>query len=199
MLHITRRDCELDEKYSGKTIPAKEGAEETYAFKFTLRGVEMDREETNAFLDDPFAYDALYDTSKSVHRPMLKHLKRIEWDFTWKDAFVSLWYLTGDTRVDLKACKVTKVMFVSPKKAEDGVVPSWSFTIESAPMLDRKLVDLIERMGSGIECEIKANRPEDQQDLPLNQHGEGEQSESAGKKARGRKRNGHRPHIPGSH
>ncbi len=65
-----------------------------------------------------------------------------------------------------------------------------SVTIEGEPPMDAKLVALLERIGKGIECEFRGEHPAAQKDLPLNQHGEGEQK--AGGKGRkfGRRLNG---------
>lgn len=178
MLSLSQRGCFLGEKYGGKKI--KE--EETRTLKVELTDVILSKAEVNALLDEPHAYEALYDTTKRPHRPFLKCLKALELKDAWEGAYVAIWYEMGATRLEFKKATLSKIKL---ELREDGET-AMRCTVEGETVLDKKVAEIIERIGTAVECEIRAQRPDDQKDLPLNQHGEGEQSQQgSGRKGRG--------------
>lgn len=188
MLSLTQRPCMLGDKYGGK----KRKDEDIRTLKLELKEIEIDRAELNALLGEAHAFEAIYDTSANPVRPYLACIKAIELKSAWEGAVVTLWYEMGQTRVDFKNAKLSKIK-IEPRLGAETVM---SCTLEGEPTLDKKVVELIDRIGTGIECELRADRPEAQADLPLNTHGAGEQPDTP---ARSGKSGGRRGRRPGAH
>lgn len=185
MLSLKQRPCILGDKYAGK----KKRDTEVRTLKLELKDIELSREEVNALLGEPHAYEALYDTSAHPIRPFLACIKALEIAASWTGARVVLWYELGATKVELKNATLSKIKITPPLGGDTRL----SLSVEGEPVLDRKIAELIDRVGSGIECEIHAERPEDQQELPLNSHGEGEQPEMKSARKKARRGRGYRP------
>jgi hypothetical protein len=180
MLRISQRVCKLGDKYAGKKDP--EG--EALSLKVRLEEITLDREELNAFCDDPHAWTRYFDTSNNPPKPVEDRFKPRELKKPWEGAYVVLWYEFGKSKVEFKNAKLSNIT-IEPRLGGDTFL---SCTVEGEPALDRKFTDIIARIGGSIECEIHADRPEDQKELPINAHGEDEQP--APRKG---KRNGHHP------
>ena len=166
MMHITQRTCVLGGKFSGKKVKDREAR----SIQLELSGIMLDENELNSLLGEPHAHRSIYNTNGKEITPYLKRLKALELSNSWEGAEVTLWYSGATLRLDLPKAKLTKIRLTPLTGGETHM----SCNVESEPTLDRKLVDLIERVGSGIECEIRADHPEEQEDLPLNSHGTGE-------------------------
>lgn len=162
MLRISQRTCRLGEKYAGK----KDEEADAITLRVELANVVLDREELNALLGEPHAYEALYNTSATPVTPYLKCLKALELRNSWEGAYVALWYEMGKRKIEFKRAKISKIK-IEPRHGGDTFL---SLTVEGEPALDGKFVDIIARVGGAAECEIRADRPEDQRDLPLNSH-----------------------------
>ena len=187
MLTLSQRDCFLDAKYSGKKVKGKDAR----TLKFTLTDVPIYRNELNAILGEPHAYESLFDTSKPVHRPYLRCIKALELKTKLVASHVEIWYHLGKSKVAFKNVTISKVKIHF--EGRDDALPHMSCEVETEPDLNQTFIDLIERMGTSVEAEIHAQNPADQKDLPLNSHGTGEEPE-VGKSPRGRgrkRRNGH--------
>jgi hypothetical protein len=166
MMHITQRMCVLGAKFSGKKVKDREAR----SIKLELAGILLDENELNSVLGEPHAHRSIYNTNGKDIVPYLKCLKALELSHAWEGAAVTLWYELGKKSLELTKAKLTKIRL----EPLNGGETQMSCTVESEPTLDAKIVALIERMGSGIECEIRADHPSEQADLPLNTHGTGE-------------------------
>ena len=192
MLSLSQRDCQLGEKYSGR----KKRDEDTWTLKLELTGLVLERNEVNAILRPSRMRLRRSTTQAPIRsRPFIGCIKAIELQNAWDGAHVVLWYELGKRKIEFKQAKLTKLK-VHPTL---GGETRFSCIVEGAPPLDKQLAEIIERAGKSIEVEIHAERPEDQQDLPLSQHGEGEHPEGArrkrpwAKRGSGKRRNGSRP------
>lgn len=179
MLSLSQRDCFLGDKYGGKKLKD----EDTRTFKLELADVMLDKAELAALLGEPHAYEALYDTSQKPHRPYLACLKALELKTSWENAFVAVYYELGKSKIEFKRASLSKIRL----ELRLGGETAMSCTVEGETALNAKVVQVIERVGTSVEVEIRAQRPEDQRELPLNSHGEeGEQSQQgSGRKGRG--------------
>jgi hypothetical protein len=183
MLSLSQRDCLLGEKYGGKKVKD----EDTRTFKVELSNVILDKTELAALLGEPHAYEALYDTSQKPHKPYLTCLKALELNSSWEGAYVALYYELGKSKIEFKRASLSKIRLELRQDGETAM----SCTVEGETALNGKVVQVIERIGTSVEVEIRAQRPEDQRELPLNQHGEGEQApRRLSRKGGGRRLNG---------
>lgn len=178
MLSLNQRDCFLGEKYQGK----KRKHEDVRTLKIELTEVMLDKRELAALLGEPHAYEALYDTSGKPHRPFLVCIKALELKEHWKGAYVAIWYELGAKKLEFKRAELSKIKL----ELRLGGEIAMSCRIEGDPELTASVLEVISRTGTNVECEIRAERPEDQRELPLSTHGEGEQSEHSSRKPRGR-------------
>lgn len=183
MLTLDRRDCELGYNYAGKG-KEKDG-EKVRLLTFELSEILLDERELNAFIREPHAWRSLYNDGPNGVEPFLRCLKALELDAAIEGAYVALTYGLDANEMIFAECKLTKIKLA----LRDGGRTALSCKVTTAPVLDETLPELIEQFGSSIECELRAEPPGAQQDLPLNKHGDGEQP-ATGKKRRGRRGNG---------
>jgi hypothetical protein len=170
MLSLTRRECELGGDHSGKT--KEKNGEVTKYLTFELHELELDSLELNAFLCEPHAFNSLYNNGPDGITPFLKCFKALELDASIEGAYLALYWGLDDTTMVFTECKLSKIQLVLC----DGGLTKLSCKVTTAPVLDESLPALFEKFGEKIECELRAEPPGAQQDLPLNRHGEGEQS-----------------------
>lgn len=189
MLTLDRRDCTLGFDYSGKG-KEKDG-ELVRLLTFELEGIALDERELNAFLREPHAWRSLYNDGPDGVTPFLKCFKSLEVEKAIDGAYVALTFGLDQTEMAFAEVKLHKIKL----SLAEGGKTLLSCKVTTAPTLDETLAELIEQFGTDIECELRAEPPGAQQDLPLNQHGEGEQSATPKKRGRGRPRkNEQRPH-----
>ncbi|MEY4760667.1 MAG: hypothetical protein RLZZ200_523 [Pseudomonadota bacterium] len=188
MITITQRDCRLGPKFAGKHNEAQDAKPESRTLKVQLEGIEVDEAEFNALFQDAHAWQLLHGTDG----PSLRLLKKFELKgLKFEGAHVVLYHSLGAEMIEIKQAKISKVTLHIADEEASGAT-TLSLTVDGEPPLNAKLVKLIERIGNGIEVEIRADHPEAQKDLPLNTHGTGEQPATGkpGRRARsGRGRN----------
>ena len=184
MLTITKRDCTIGDDYSGKGKEVDGNKVKTLTFE--LQEILLDERELNAFLGEPHAWSSLYSDRNGESVPFLKCFKSLELEKPIDGAYLRLVYGLDATEMTFTDVKLSKIKLA----LRDGGLTALSCKVTTQPVLDESLPVLFEQFGNAAECELRAEPPGAQQDLPLNQHGEGEQA--ASKPKRGRKRaNGH--------
>lgn len=171
MLTLNQRDCRLGEKYAGKKIADKEAR----SLKLDLEEIMLDDVELNCLLGEPHAHQVLYNMGRKPIEPYLKAVKALELSEAITGAHVEIYYQYGTAKVEMPKAKLSKIRL----ELRAGGQTAMSCTVEAVPALDHHIVDLIDRIGTGVEVMIAAVPPGLQQDLPLNSHGEGEQQEAA--------------------
>jgi hypothetical protein len=181
MLILSQRGCQLGDDASSKGKEGEQG-EKLRTLTFELEGLILDDGELNALLAEPHAWDVLYDTSGGGAVPFLKCLKALEIDKPMEHAYVTLTYGIDRKVLIFSDCKLSKVKLV----LQEGGNTSLSCKVTATPVLDESLAELFDQFGKHIECELRADNST-QQDLPLNQHGEGEQKEKPKRRGRPRK------------
>lgn len=181
MLTIDRRDCIIGEDAStkGKEVDG----EKVRTLTFELEGVMLEKRELNAFLSEPHAWDVLYNDKVDLPEPYLKCFKALELEKKIEGAYVALTYGLDANEMAFTDCTLSKIRL----ELCNGGLTSLSCKVTALPVLDASLAELFEQFGKSIECEIRAQPPGAQQELPLNKHGASEQPEAP---KRSRKRNG---------
>lgn len=172
MLALSQRECKLGTKYSGKVVD--QNGIERRTLKIELTDLPLDANELNALLGEPYAHRALYDTSRTGVRPILRALKTLELRSACESARVTLLWSLGAEQLVFTDAKLAKIRL----ELQEGGITAMSCTVETEPTLDGWLVALLERLGAGIEVEIHAEHFGAQQDLPLNRHADGEAPEA---------------------
>lgn len=194
IITINRRECDLGGNHKG-TTKEKDG-QVTKLLTFELAEVELDERELNSFLREPHAWRSLYNDGPNGIEPFLKCFKAMELEDSIEGAYVALFYGLGEREMTFTECKLSKIKLALCA----GGRTKLSCKVTTAPTLDDTLPELFEQFGNRIECELRAEPPGAQQDLPLNKHGAAEEVLSFpgrdGKKKRGRprKNSGAHPH-----
>ena len=183
MLTLERRPCDLGGDYSGK-VEEKDG-QVLRTLTFGLATVMLDERELNALLSEPHGWTSLKNDGPLGIVPFLRCFKSLEFEKTIDAANVRLMYGL-DLEQEFSEVKLSKIKLTLC----DGGMTALSCKVTTAPTLDETLAQLFEHFGQPIECEIRAMPPGAQQDLPLNNHGTGEQPaappKAAARKSRGR-------------
>lgn len=183
MLTITSRTARLNQDYRGNSHE-KDGQVTKQLF-FGLDEIELAETELCAINGDALLYRGLYDTSKAQPVTILKGFKPLELEESIEGAAITV-RLRGGTEFKFVGCTLTKIRV----NTANAGAPLLSMKVETAPALDASLAELVAAMGELVDAEIHSGTTKtEQQDLPLNRHGEGEETdEHATRKSR--KRNG---------
>lgn len=107
----------------------------------------------------------MHNVGVEPHEPALKGIKAFELEEAFVNAHVALFYEMGATTIELKKAKLTKLKLTP---ARDGNPPRLSLTVEGEPPLNKRFLEIIERVGTGVECSLAAASGSDQQELALN-------------------------------
>jgi len=169
MLTLDTRSCDIADDYSGKAVERDGVKIRTLTFK--LENIELNEREVNALLGDPHAYRSLFKEVGGVLTPFLRCCKAIEFEKAIDGACVVLTYGDRDSEMSFADCKIAKLKLT----LIIGGQVFMSCKVTTAPTLDDTLAELFQQFGTRIACEIRAEVPTAQQDLPLNTHGVGEQ------------------------
>lgn len=173
MFVLTERLGVLGEKYSGS---------KSEKFTFEIVCMPMDELETNAFFGHPHAYSRLhcyvkgntdYDAPDAIKlEPFLPGIKSIEIKKPIKGAFIQLRYgLSNERTMQFSDCTLSKITIPLGEDGETGI----GFKVTAPPVLDETLSELIALFGKAALIEVRSYPPDAQKEIPLNQHGEGEQ------------------------
>jgi hypothetical protein len=182
MLNISTRTARLNQDYKGKSNE-REG-EVTKLLTFGLDEIELDERELCALNGDPQLHRGIYDTSKPEARCILKGFKPLQLEEDIEGAAVTV-RLRGGAEYRFTGCTISKIRV---NHANPGQ-PLLSCKVKTAPALDASVAEFIANMGELVDVELHGSQKTDQQDLPLNSHGTGEQTDGAKPK----KRNGQQP------
>lgn len=179
MLTLDLRSCDITDKYSGTAV--QRDGQKIRTLTFQLENIELEERELNALLGEPHAYRSLYNISGDRVIPFLRCFKAMEFDKAIEGAYVELTYGPNDTgEMSFVDCKLSKLKLT----LHEGGKTAMSCKVTTAPTLDDTLAELFEQFGTTIQCEIRAEVPTAQQDLPLNTHGVGEQPPAEAKRFR---------------
>lgn len=192
MLTITRRDCLLGAKASAD---AKEiDGQEIKHLTIEVSDVMLDDTELNSLLCEPHAHGVLFNTGVSPAEPYLKSLKALRLAEACEHAYAAITYGLDRKELIFADCKLSKIEL----EPTVGGLTALSCKITVTPALDESLTELFDHLGGQAEVELRANPPGAQQDLPLNQHGEGEAPEmsSIGRQIQNAARKRRRREIP---
>jgi hypothetical protein len=166
MLTLDLRPCVLGGKYSGDVKESE--TEQTRTFNFELEEVLLTKREFNALLGEPLAWDALFNSGAKPVEPMLKSIKELELKHAVEGASVSVTYGPDASEQTFAGCKLSKIKL----SLLTGGDVALACKVTCEPGLDADLAEFIAQMGNTAECEICAQLPQDQQDLPLNRVGD---------------------------
>lgn len=181
MLSLSTRDARLGQKYSGKPLKAKE-LESPGLLTFELEEIELDAQELNVLLQEPHAHASLYNHTRDGIRPFLKCFKALELEGAIEGAYLALSWISASIDFKFTAAKLSAVKLTLG--ADEGkTLMRCKVTVE--PTLDESLAELVAQMGKDVTVELRGEPPGAQQDLALNTHGTGEQSEKPKRRGRG--------------
>ena len=187
MLTISLRTARLNQDHSGKT-KEKDG-EVTKLLRFGIDEVELDENELGAMTGEPHAARALVNNTKNGKRGFFQCFKPYQFtdEFDTETACVTV-RLRGGEEFKFTGCKISKQRVAVIHDSGEVV---YSCKVQAAPALDARYAQFIASFGELVDVEISGAQAQDQKQLPLSKHGEGEAPEQGGK--RGRKGNGSQP------
>lgn len=175
MFILTERIATLGEKYSGS---------KNEKFTFEINGIPLDEQEVNAFFGHPQAYRRLHhlktvyevgDTGNELE-PFLPGIKSLEIKKPIEGAFIQLRYGLSNARImKFTDCTLSKIEIA----LYGGGETSMGFKVTAPPVLNETLTELIAMFGRPVTVEVRSYPPDAQKEMPLNQHGEGEQPTEA--------------------
>lgn len=177
MLTISARTARLNQDYRGNSHE-KDGQVSKLLF-FGLDEIELAEPELCALNGEPLLFRGLYDTSKPQPVTILKGFKPLELEEGIEGACITV-RLRGGSVYRFTDCTLSKLRV----NTNNAGAPLLSLKVETAPALDASLAELVASMGELVDAEIHGTQKSDQQDLPLNTHGTGEQTDGAKPKKR---------------
>ena len=193
MITLTNRPCRIGPSINART--EKHGDDDVQAFDIPLAGLMLEKEELNAFLGDPYAYDALFNHHRSngkADEPIFKKFRPLVLRDKFEEGEVVFTVGMGSEEIRLKGVKLAKVTL----DPQVGGLTLLSVQVQCTPSTET-IAKVLPYMNHEIEAEVtfgkKIAKSEKQRELPINGFGEGEQPEQGeGKpKSRGRRKNGH--------
>ena len=178
MLNLDLRTCTLGVK---STTDGKEiDGEEVKLLTLVLEEVMIDSRELNVLLGEPHAWSVLFNTGRIPIEPYLKALKTLELKDPVNDAAVNLLFGLDRIAVSFAKVKLSKIKL----ELREGGETALSCKLTATPALDETFAQLLEHLGTQIECEMRFEAGGAQIDLPLNNFGEGEQLTDKPKRGR---------------
>jgi hypothetical protein len=172
MLTLDLRPCDLGFKASADGKEATDSAAQMKTLSLELENIELSARELNALLCEPHAWEVLFNSGLVPPEPYLKSIKAIELKEASEHAYVTLRVGLEQTEFAFADCKLSKLK-LEPRV---GGKTALSCKVTAVPVLDSSLAYLFEHLGTSIEVELRAHAPGAQQDLPLNNFGDGESS-----------------------
>lgn len=154
------------------------GDDKKTAFRIPVTHVMLEARELNAMLEDPFTHHFMFTTKAGDAMPVgrFPQLQPFAFKYKFENGNVKIKYGI-DGAIEFTACKITKVKL----QPRDGGMCEIQFLVHTIPVLDVHAAHFLGQVGKEIEIEVHAelSGEDAQQDLPLNQHGEGEEPEQA--------------------
>jgi len=181
MLNLDQRTCTLGVK---STTDGKEvDGEEVKLLTLVLEEVMLDARELNILLGEPHAWNVLFNTGRVPIEPYLKALKTLELKDPVNDASVDLLFGLDRIAVSFAKVKLSKIKL----ELRLGGEAALSCKLTATPDLDETFAQMLEHLGTQIECQMRFEPGGQQQELPLNNFGEGEQPPVSDRPKRGRR------------
>lgn len=151
------------------------------ALVIPLTDIMLDERELNALLANPTAHDALFSQSGSMIEPNFTKLKPLALDEKFSSAVVSITHGVSAEKIRLAPVRLSKIKLAP----QVGGLTAMTCSVTCTPDLDAGTAHLLARLDSSIDVEIDFGATkDDQEELPLNNFGEGEESSTP--KRRGR-------------
>jgi hypothetical protein len=171
MFSLSKRSATLSGKAKIDGKQKREGTTQgtdLTVLTFEFEELKIDAAELGALMREPHAFDALYNSGANPIEPFLRGLKSLELAESIPDAYVRVDVgLSGYTRFDFKACKLSKIRL----ELRQGGETALSCRVQVAPDMNAKLATLLEFLGHSVQAELRGEAPGAQADLPLNTHG----------------------------
>lgn len=137
-----------------------------------LTDVMLDELELNALLGNPTAYTALFNQAGSVIEPNFQSFGPLPYKEKFQAAAVTITHGVEAEKIRLAPVRISKIKL----EPQVGGLTSMSCSVTCTPDLDAKMAHLLGRLDATIDVEIDFGVSKaDQEELPLNGHGEGEQ------------------------
>lgn len=142
------------------------------ALVIPLTDVMLDERELNMLLSNPTAHTALFNQSRDLVEPNFTNLKPFSLDEKFASAAVTITHGVSSEKIRLAPVRISKIKLAP----QVGGLTSLSCVITGTPNLDAGTAHLLARLDATVDVEIDFGVTKaDQEELPLNQHGEGEE------------------------
>jgi len=192
MFALTSRPAKLNQDHSGSS-KEKDGRV-TKFLNFGLEDVPLDETDLGAVTNNAYAYRAMYNLNGAQPEPFFDCFKPREMTEDVENACVEI-RLHGGTEFKFTNCTVSKIRL---KETKGGITHLSCRVLTESP-LNASLAELVQNMGEIIDVAIHGSAPQDQAQMSLNTHGDGEEAEQGENKPRGRGRKGRNGQQPGAH
>lgn len=170
MLNLNPRKCFLGIRSSTKS--KHHDGTEVKILDIDLEQIELTKQEVNALLGEPRAWESLFNTVNGKSEPFIKAVKALQLVESIDQAFVSLTYGVKAQVVELRDVKLSMVKL---NLMEGGKV-LMSCKVRGPAVLDASFGEFMDKLGDSIECEMRFEQPGQQEKLPLNTVGANESS-----------------------
>lgn len=189
MLTISSRPCQLGTSINTRT--EMHGDESVPACDIPLVGITLDAEELGTLLGEPRAHKALFKPERGHDEPLFPQIEPIALSDKIEDASVIIGLNSGE--VHLEGVKLKGLTL----KPMNGGLTLLSLKVQaSGEDIAEKVGELVNCLDHTVTIEIhggeRVTKDSKQQDLPINQFGEGEQPEQGEKRRRAKKSKGER-------
>lgn len=162
MLSISQRPAHIGSSVNSRV--EKHGDDDVTAFDIPITGIPLEAEEINQLLQDPHAWDKLYDPrSGGGHDPAFPLLAPFKLKHKIESATVLIRFGLQRTALQLTDCTIAKVI-IEPTAGGTTLV---SLQVQCTPTLDKSMTNLFEHLGGDCELELHVAGYGDQQPLPL--------------------------------
>jgi hypothetical protein len=185
-LVISQRDAKIAGSLNVRT--EYHGSDAVRAMDIGITGLRIGPDEFCALLNDPDAHNLLFKPRQSseLHDPQFPQFAPFRLVETIEAARVVLFVSVDLQRVELGLCKLKSIVLT----LEGGGMTEVAFTVQSTPVIDSRIVQLLERLDTPLQIEISYQHNPKQASMDLGSEAvraAGAAQESGAKPRRNRK------------
>lgn len=196
-MEFSRRPAKLGTSINGRR--EKHGEDNVSAADIPVVGFMLVADELNELLEEPHAHKLLFNTRSGgkADQPVFRKLKTFAHTDKYEGCAVTFTLGINREPIELKDVKVSKIRL----EPMAGGLTAMSFSIACTEGAEKCVGKLLGRLDSEVDVEltlgevVEEKAAAKQQDLPINNFGDGEAPEASTDEGGGKKRGrgGHRP------
>jgi hypothetical protein len=159
---LSKRDIELA---GGANIRTEfHGDKPVKALDLQFAGLMLEAAEFGELVQEQLVYRALYvkRAGSTLDEPLLKTVEWIPLDINLTGK-VSLFSSLGEQEIDLGICELTRLKF----RCRVGGLTEFKGMIQTKPTLDKRLAELVDRLGDNVQMAVNYEHEAEQQQLPM--------------------------------